>query len=201
MPNNDPSGVGAFEFNMRFPGQYFDRETNLEYNYFRDYDPGIGRYVESDPIGLRGGLNTFAYVISDPLSFTDPFGKDRWGDDPSLNWDVKSKRVPFPKGGLYQFVTCFATCYQKYFVITATTNDHPTGAHPEGLAVDMRLSGGANDSDKGVCCALKCRADYVQDEYKYPSPGSSGFHIHAQLRPGGGGATGTGRYPTPKCCP
>ena len=44
------------------------------YNYFRDYDPSIGRYVESDPIGLRAGPNTFGYVKGMPLSFADPFG-------------------------------------------------------------------------------------------------------------------------------
>ena len=42
--------------NLRFPGQYYDQETGLHYNYFRDYDPSTGRYIQSDLIGLRGGL-------------------------------------------------------------------------------------------------------------------------------------------------
>jgi RHS repeat-associated protein len=58
VPDENPSGLGAFEFPLRYPGQYFDKETNLHFNYFRDYDPAIGRYTQSDPIGLRGGLNT-----------------------------------------------------------------------------------------------------------------------------------------------
>jgi RHS repeat-associated protein len=74
VPNNNPSGAGAFDFKLRFPGQYFDRETNLAYNYFRDYDPAIGRYIKSDPIGLRGGLNTYAYAAANPLSLTDRKG-------------------------------------------------------------------------------------------------------------------------------
>jgi len=74
VPNNNPSGQGAFDFPLRFPGQYFDKETALHYNMFRDYDPSIGRYVESDPIGLDGGLNVYAYVRSNPLFAVDPYG-------------------------------------------------------------------------------------------------------------------------------
>ena len=59
--------------NLRFPGQYFDKETNLHYNYFRDYDPAIGCYIQSDPIGLAGGINTYLYA-TDPLTQTDPMG-------------------------------------------------------------------------------------------------------------------------------
>jgi len=48
VPNGNPSGAGAFDFPLRFPGQYFDRGTNVNYNMRRDYDPNTGRYVESD---------------------------------------------------------------------------------------------------------------------------------------------------------
>jgi RHS repeat-associated protein len=74
VPNENPSGLGSFTYNLRMPGQQFDRETNTFYNYFRDYDPALGRYIESDPIGLKGGVNTYGYVSGDPIGQSDPSG-------------------------------------------------------------------------------------------------------------------------------
>lgn len=72
---SDPDGDGqVLTFNLRYPGQYFDAESGLHYNYFRDYEPATGRYVESDPIGLRGGLSTYGYVGGRLLVFSDQKG-------------------------------------------------------------------------------------------------------------------------------
>ena len=110
VPNANPAGAGPFEFNLRFPGQYYDRETNLAYNYFRDYDPAAGRYIQSDPIGawlyrdmafrslgnvapvnpkftrlLYSALprynHVYGYAMQNPLSYSDLFGLDPLSKD------------------------------------------------------------------------------------------------------------------------
>ena len=73
VANENPAGQGSFKYALRFPGQYYDAETGTHYNYFRDYDPAIGRYEQSDPIGLRGGINSYVYT-SKPISEIDILG-------------------------------------------------------------------------------------------------------------------------------
>ena len=74
-PNPNPSGLGVVTINLRFPGQYYDQETGLHYNGFRYYHPGMGQYIQPDPIGLRGGsFSTYAYVGGNPLRWVDPSG-------------------------------------------------------------------------------------------------------------------------------
>jgi len=118
-PNENPSGLGAFTYNLRFPGQYYDRETELHYNYFRDYNPKTGRYVQADPIGLESGdMNLYAYVQNNPLSFIDDFGlaklitKGQYAiigpesheGQSHVHWGTKSN--PRSGGAVYEDGTC-----------------------------------------------------------------------------------------------
>lgn len=78
LANEDPLNVGInTTIPLRFAGQYFDIETGFHYNYFRTYIPDLGRYSQSDPIGLSGGWNTFSYVGGNPLMKSDMYGL--WG--------------------------------------------------------------------------------------------------------------------------
>jgi RHS repeat-associated protein len=84
---------------FRFPGQYYDPETGLHYNYFRYYNPQTGRYITPDPIGLEGGINLFAYVGGNPVRWIDPLGLVR-GDKlygfPKSFWQWYHRNVKRP---------------------------------------------------------------------------------------------------------
>jgi RHS repeat-associated protein len=112
---SDPDADGvALEFNLRYPGQYFDSATGLHYNYFRDYEAGTGRYVQSDPIGLGDGHSTYGYVEVTPLMGSDPLGLYR---GPRQDWDPSfPKPLPQCKDNLFdppKLPPCTWT-YSKY---------------------------------------------------------------------------------------
>jgi RHS repeat-associated protein len=107
LPDQDPSSTSTFEYNLRFPGQQFDGIVGLHYNYFRDFDPAVGRYIESDPIGLNGGRNTYVYVLGNPVSNYDALGlktcQGRW-----IKFGEQVLEIPTRRGNIPAW-TC--TCY------------------------------------------------------------------------------------------
>lgn len=102
-PNEDEDGNGTyFELNLRFPGQWFDKETGLFHNGFRDYNPSTGRYMQSDPLGLEAGFNTYAYVGSNPYRAVDPYGlkivfEERVASIGRMHLEYLSRRSPSAK--------------------------------------------------------------------------------------------------------
>jgi RHS repeat-associated protein len=105
----DPDANGAaFWFNLRFPGQYTDGFGRTYYNYLRDYDAWIGRYTESDPIGLAGGVSTYGYVEGNPLNAIDPLGLATY------QCTRKLTNVPFRVGRLYHQYVCTGSAKDGY---------------------------------------------------------------------------------------
>ncbi|MBN8451448.1 MAG: RHS repeat protein, partial [Candidatus Accumulibacter sp.] len=124
-PVQDPDGDGiAFVFDMRFPGQRYDSATGMNYNYFRDYDPATGRYVESDPIGLKGGVSTFGYAGGNSLTSIDVFGLAKGRLD---GWYVL---------GVHTWVTAERNLNDGHAWISLVpyggTDRHTYGAWPDG---------------------------------------------------------------------
>lgn len=101
-PNNAIGGqLGTFTYNLRFPGQLYDPASQLSYNYYRDYNSRTGRYIQSDPIGLKGGINTYGYVGANPISYVDPMGLVCVSVNNRMTCSIPSGpafSVPSPKG-------------------------------------------------------------------------------------------------------
>jgi RHS repeat-associated protein len=151
-PNENPTGQGAFNFNLRFAGQYFDRETNTHYNYFRDYDPATGRYIESDPIGLRGGINTYTYVGGNPLSRTDPFGLfEMYGCWGGSNWSGCSSGPDIPANP-QQPVDALDSCYKQHdYCYASTQSTDSTNSCPANQSTSSKPTISSCDAQLTQC--------------------------------------------------
>jgi RHS repeat-associated protein len=140
VPNENPSGLGAFEFPLRFPGQYADKETNLAYNWMRDYDGAIGRYIQSDPIGLEGGINMYVYVVNRPLEKFDSKGTD-------IEITGGNRSSP-PNMDVMLGLGCMSQCLRTtiYLESGRRTPEHDrevggtgSGPHTRGIAADVLI--------------------------------------------------------------
>ncbi len=94
---NNPEGLGELNLSLRLPGQQYDGFVGLHYNYFRDYDPTVGRYTQSDPIGLAGGINPYNYVDGAPTMYTDPEGLQAIPVPPPIIPGVPTPGRPSPR--------------------------------------------------------------------------------------------------------
>ena len=157
-PNEDPDGDGiAFDLPLRLPGQYYDRETGLHYNYFRDYDPSLGRYAESDPIGLRAGLNTYLYVLGGPIVNSDPLGLD-------VEICCRPDQVT---GGLLDH--CWVKTDTKAAGMGANPNI-PPGMQYEGLGMPVQIIDHSKDTATHCTKQNNVNEQCVNDQLKIGKP-------------------------------
>jgi RHS repeat-associated protein len=135
--------VGTFAYNLRFPGQYYDVETGKHYNYYRDYDPSTGRYIQSDPLGLEAGLNTFSYVHSSPLSLSDPLG---------LKVEIRCRPVGNPNGADFRSSVAAGLGGEHCFVVVSCggvsngVNETTISYLAGGMTISPKGGGHSNDT-------------------------------------------------------
>jgi RHS repeat-associated protein len=181
-PNENPSGLGVFTYNLRFPGQYFDVEKGSSYNYFRDYDARLGRYIQSDPVGLRGGVDTYLYVFAAPLGNADRWGlkslgEFALGEIPGLGKDATGKAAEDLIGELgARFLCAKGTnpndtnkCLEFCTEFIVKVRDKFIDTFPPGVAQGVarygvdRQAGGMIDGCTGKCSV---RLKELDDEKK-----------------------------------
>lgn len=155
--NEDPdTDAKTYSLNIRFPGQYYDEETGLHYNYFRTYDPKLGRYLESDPAGLTDSANTYAYALNSPQRYTDPLGL--WVKRCARRLGGPSKRPMNPTG--------HNPLRHDYLVVSGQVYSFQSGGNDWW---DMLLSQGRIDDNESInfLCTMICDDEqfdqYVKD--------------------------------------
>ena len=144
--------AGTAILNLRFPGQYYDEETGLNYNYFRDYNPVIGRYIEADPIGIERGLNhLFVYVANNAVRYIDPIGLLLGGN----NAEIRNPPSP-PNYGPPQ--TCIGGCHPGFPPPPSTPSTPWNGNFWPGFdRQDMICSWPAGIFNSNICTKKCCK--------------------------------------------
>jgi len=173
--NEDPDGDGnRVTLNIRFPGQYYDQETGLHYNYFRYYDPATGRYITSDPIGLIGGNNTYLYINANPLKFVDYLGLCKCIAKGENGIGDKLSQYIDTWFGSRRIITCTYECTND-----KGASDNVTGTHREWYLY-RRGSDLGNEGDclgaffESMYSPYKGREVYNRIEFRSFDPRGSG---------------------------
>ena len=171
--------TGAGTNNQRFPGQYFDQQTGFSYNYFRYYQSSTGRYITSDPIGIRGGLNTYGYVLNNPLNWTDPLGLEViYGNIVLNNPAVKARLESIDKALPHTDVIVTGGDRHKDADgnIRSSSNNEiipksaPKSKHLDRTAVDFALSN------------MSPTKEFIENYFDWVKTDYSDGHVHADLR-------------------
>jgi RHS repeat-associated protein len=166
LPNENPASGGTFKYNLRFPGQLYDSHAGLNQNWNRDYDPSVGRYLQSDPMGLHDGPSTYAYVSNNPLVYIDPKGLLRYVHSPGGKTDPLS-------GDALAIATCLENCLGREILVSGGSECTPDGRHVPGGVLNSRHCPKYNQAfdvvpngqkTKTFCCAFKCGADLGLDK-------------------------------------
>lgn len=134
--------LAKFRLNLRLPGQYEDEETGLYYNDHRYYDPRRGRYLTPDPLGLKGGINVYAYTAGNPLKYVDPSGLILFAFDGTGNSDPAAPSDSI--SNVRKFYEAYTGVdHEDKFYITGigTTNEdmHFKGSIYDGTGFDQRV--------------------------------------------------------------
>jgi RHS repeat-associated protein len=188
--------VSTITNNLRFPGQYYDAETGLNYNLNRDYNQSIGRYIEVDPIGIEEGENHLLYVYAEnnPLSNIDRLGLFTYN---TSNTKITGRLKP----DIAAKVSFLEICLATDLVVTGGWESHGGGAlgpHGRGEAVDFSFDKNPQlpgMKDKFMCCAKRMGFNYALYE---PIPPQ--FHIQISTGTSGGSGDLPDCCKKPECC-